>query len=161
MLVKIESISITEDDVFKTPIIILESGNKKQKLPIYVGPFEGQAIQYGLDGNTLQRPLPYDTILDIMIKFHITIDEIIIGKLINNTYYATIKLTRTLGSTFEVDSRPSDAIALAVRWGCPIYVSEELFDCPRCHEDYDKTFHLKSRSKSKPVEELKPEDFDI
>jgi len=125
MLVEMKVAAIAEDEIFKTPIVILKALDSKDCLPIWVGPFEGQAIEYGIKGNQLLRPLPYDTILKIFQLLNVKLEKIVINNLQNNTFYAIIVLNKD-GSILEIDSRPSDAIAIAVRWKSPIFVSEDV-----------------------------------
>jgi len=125
MLVEMKVAAIAEDEIFKTPIVILKAVNRKDCLPIWVGPFEGQAIEYGIKENKLLRPLPYDTILKILQLLNVKLEKIVINNLLNNTFYAIIVLNKD-GSILEIDSRPSDAIAIAVRWNSPIFVSEDV-----------------------------------
>ncbi|MGA1867171.1 MAG: bifunctional nuclease family protein [bacterium] len=125
MLVEMKVAAIAEDEIFKTPIVILKALNSRECLPIWVGPFEGQAIEYGLKGNQLLRPLPYDTILKIFQLLNVRLEKVVINNLLNNTFYAIMVLNKD-GSILEIDSRPSDAIAIAVRWNSPIFVSEDV-----------------------------------
>ena len=127
MLIEMKVAAIAEDEIFKTPIIVLKSIDSKQCLPIWVGSFEGQSIEYGIKGNSLLRPLPYDTTLR-MLKFGgIEIEKVVINDFKSNTFYAIIVLNKD-GSTLEIDSRPSDAIALAVRCGAPILVLDSIIN---------------------------------
>lgn len=96
-----------------------------RRLPIIIGQFEAQSIALEMEGIKPPRPLTHDLLKSVIENLGATINEIIINELKENTFYAKIKLEiATL--TNEIDSRPSDAIALAVRTGAPLFVSEEV-----------------------------------
>lgn len=96
-----------------------------RRLPIIIGQYEAQSIALEMEGIKPPRPLTHDLLKSVIDNLGATINEIIINELRENTFYAKIKLEiATL--TNEIDSRPSDAIALAVRTGAPLYVAEEV-----------------------------------
>jgi len=94
-------------------------------VPIWIGRFEAMAISLALEGTTADRPLPYDMFHNIITKMGATIDRILIDDLWNNTYYAKISITFD-SKSLDADSRPSDAIALALRAKAPIYMAEAV-----------------------------------
>jgi len=96
-----------------------------RRLPIIIGQFEAQSIALEIEGIKPPRPLTHDLLKNLIDNLGATIVEIIIDELKENTFYAKIKLEIS-SMTNEIDSRPSDAIALAVRSGAPLYVSEEV-----------------------------------
>jgi bifunctional DNase/RNase len=96
-----------------------------RRLPIIIGSFEAQSIALEMEGIKPPRPLTHDLLKSIIDNLGATVSEIIIDELRENTFYAKIKIeVATLSN--EIDSRPSDAIALAVRTGAPLYVAEEV-----------------------------------
>lgn len=105
--------------------LLLREVYGKRRLPIIIGAFEAQAIALELEGISPPRPLTHDLLKSIITNVGATVTEIVIDELRDNTFFAKIKLDV---STIEnsVDARPSDAIALAVRTGVPIYVEEEV-----------------------------------
>ncbi len=117
--------SITMDPVTNSPIVILEEIEGKQTLPIWVGLLEATAIASEIEGVSFPRPMTHDLLKDIMDKTDIKVNKIEIYDLRDNTYYALIHLTNR-GEALSIDSRPSDAIALALRTRAPIFVSEEV-----------------------------------
>lgn len=121
--VKIYSIatSITES------IIFLDEINGIRLLPIWIGPFEAQAIAIKMSGYISPRPMTHDLIYKIINKLGIKIKKVSIKNIEDNTYFASIFLEKD-GEMIEIDSRPSDAIALSVRCGCQIFVNEKIFD---------------------------------
>ncbi len=96
-------------------------------LPISIGPFEAMSIQLAIDGRPIARPLTHDLIKVMLEKIDIPIDRIVIDDLWNSTYYAKLYL-RLKDEEIEIDCRPSDAIALALRSGAPIYVIDSILD---------------------------------
>ncbi|MCX8053242.1 MAG: bifunctional nuclease family protein [Armatimonadetes bacterium] len=94
-------------------------------VPIWIGRFEAMAISLALEGASADRPLPYDLLHNIITKMGATVDRILIDDLWNNTYYAKITITYD-SKVLDADSRPSDAIALALRAKAPIYMAEAV-----------------------------------
>lgn len=161
MLIRVELITIMEDEIFGTPILVLKEVDGIRWMPIWVGPFEGQAIEYGIHGSQLSRPLPYDTYLHTIKKLGASIKKIYIRALINNTYYATMELEEGGGIT-EIDSRPSDAIAIAVRCGAPIYIKEALLmdaSMNNVKKNIEKNLNLDNDEIKKWINKINPSDF--
>jgi bifunctional DNase/RNase len=113
------------DPAANTPIIILKDVNGESMLPIWVGPFEANAIAVEIEKLSTQRPMTHDLLKNIIWEFGASVRRIVITDLIENTFLAVIELTRN-GEVMVVDSRPSDAIALALRVDCPIYVNDDV-----------------------------------
>jgi bifunctional DNase/RNase len=106
-------------------IILNETGSKIQ-LPIIVGTFEAQAIALGIEKITMPRPMTHDLIVNFLKKENITIKKIIITKLVEGTFHANIFYENANHQLLELDSRPSDAIAIALRTNSQIYVNEKV-----------------------------------
>ena len=113
------------DPSANTPIIILKDVNGESMLPIWVGPFEANAIAVEIEKLSTQRPMTHDLLKNIIWEFGGSVRRVVITDLIDNTFLAVIELTKG-GDLLMVDSRPSDAIALALRVDCPIYVNDEV-----------------------------------
>ena len=113
------------DPAANTPIIILKDVNGDAMLPIWVGAFEANAIAVEIEKLATQRPMTHDLVKNIIWEMGATVRRIVITDLIENTFFAVIEMIRE-GEVLLVDSRPSDAIALALRVDCPIYVSEDV-----------------------------------
>ena len=92
MLIEMKVGAIAEDAVFKTPIIILKALESDRCLPIWVGPFEGQAIESGIRHKESVRPLPYDIIIKMLNHLNAKYEKVVINNIVNNTFYATIFL---------------------------------------------------------------------
>ncbi|MEW6607323.1 MAG: bifunctional nuclease family protein [bacterium] len=107
------------------PIIVLKNEDGQKALPIWVGIFEAQAILFALEGILPPRPLTHDLLKSVIETMGGEVDKIVITALCNNTYFA--KLFINYGNNLvEVDSRPSDAIALALRTDSPIFVTDHV-----------------------------------
>jgi bifunctional DNase/RNase len=126
-LVQVEVRDIRFDQFSNSPVVILQDAEKKKAMPIWVGLFEAQAIALELQGTPPPRPLTHDLMKTILEQVGVTFDKVVVNELKGSTYYAHIHLT-SAGKPLEVDSRPSDAIALALRFHRPIFVAKELFD---------------------------------
>lgn len=107
------------------PVVIITDRDEKGFIPIVIGPAEAGAISHGLEGKKPPRPLTHDLLKNLVETFNAKVDRIVIHDLRDETYFARICL-KTRDGEVEVDSRPSDAIALALRTDAPIYVSEEV-----------------------------------
>ena len=113
------------DPSANTPIIILKDVNGESLLPIWVGAFEANAIATEIEKLSAQRPMTHDLLKNVIWELGASIRRVIITDLQNNTFFAVIEMLRE-DQLITVDSRPSDAIALALRVDCPIYVNEEV-----------------------------------
>ncbi len=108
-------------------IVVLKEESSERFLPIWIGPFEADAITLQLQGMDAPRPLTHDLLKSVIETLGAEVLHIYINSLERNTYFARILLDVN-GETMEIDSRPSDAIALAVRANVPIYVAEEVME---------------------------------
>ena len=108
--------------------LILEEQKGFRRLPIIIGAFEAQAIAVSLEKMQPNRPLTHDLFKNTLDISGITITEVIISELVGNTFHATLIGKKADGSPLKVDARSSDAIALAVRFGCPIYTTEVILE---------------------------------
>lgn len=108
-------------------VVILQDENKANTLPIWVGVAEGTAIRLAMEGVIPPRPLSHDLIRNLTEQLGLKISKVVVTDVKNNTYYASIYLS-SKQSELTVDSRPSDAIALAVRTSSPIYVAQDVLD---------------------------------
>jgi len=107
--------------------LLLKEMNGNRRLPIIIGPFEANAITLELEGGKPPRPLTHDLIKNLIDNLSASVLEIVVDELKDNTFYAKIVL-EIAGLTNEIDSRPSDAIALALRAKVPIYVNEIVME---------------------------------
>jgi bifunctional DNase/RNase len=107
------------------PIVLLKEREGERYLPIWIGSAEAQAIALALQGVTPPRPMTHDLMRNILEELGVAVERIVITELREGTFYAVIQLTRN-GTRFEISSRPSDAIALAVRTSVPIFANEDV-----------------------------------
>lgn|SRR5487761_1143403 len=147
-----------------TPILLLQEASGDRTLPIYIGRNEAEAIAAALQGVVTKRPMTHDLIRDVLTEVGVVLDFVVITELKDQTFFAELRLRRG-GNSFIVSSRPSDAIALAVRAGATIYAEEALLDAEGIvitqREDLEEgegdelvaQFH-------EFIEGISPEDFD-
>ena len=108
-------------------VVILREVDGDRHLPIWIGRFEAEAIAMVLQGVDAARPLPYDLLTNVLGELDTKIERIVVNDLNQDVFYASIVLDQS-GSTVQIDSRPSDAIAVAVRADVPILVDESVMD---------------------------------
>ncbi len=137
-------------------VVVLEEIDGPRLIPIWIGPAEGNSIAMHLNHMTLPRPMTHDLIVNLLAKLNAKISKVVITKLKESTFYASI-FVNCQGETEEIDARPSDSIAIALRCSAPLFVDEELFQqCepllkPISREELDE-FKTK-------LTDLKPEDI--
>ena len=111
-----------------TPIVVLKGVETENILPIWVGAFEANAIALEIEKIVPQRPMTHDLLRNLIIEMGMTVDRIIISDLLDNTFYAKIEVISENGEKLLLDARPSDAIALALRADCQMFVKQDVFD---------------------------------
>jgi len=107
---------------------VLLRDNRGRRVPIFVGQFEAFAISLALEGDAPDRPFTHDLIRLLLERLDATIEGVVIDDLWNETFYAKIALVKPGGETMDIDARPSDAIALALRVRAPIYMAESVLE---------------------------------
>lgn len=118
------------DPITSMPIVVLRDAAGEHVLPIWVGVFEANAIALQIENVQTPRPMTHDLLKRVIDDLAATVERIVVSDLRENTFYAVIYLRQ--GSTsVSVDARPSDAIALALRSQCPIYVADQVLDSAR------------------------------
>lgn len=109
-----------------TPIVILKDVNSETLLPIWVGAYEANAIALEIEKIATQRPMTHDLLRNLIVEMGARVERVVVTELRDNTFFAVIEMRNSSGDFVMLDSRPSDAIALALRADCPIYVNEEV-----------------------------------
>ena len=138
------------------PIVLLKETNGERYLPIWIGAVEATAIAFALQGIETPRPMTHDLMRDILQQTETEVDRIVINDLVDQTFFATIRMS-TDGKTTEVSSRPSDAIALAVRINAPLFAAEEVLEQAGIElKDEEETEVEKFREF---LDQVSPEDF--
>jgi hypothetical protein len=145
------------DPVSNMPIIILRDEEEKRSVPIWVGIFEANAIALELEKVSTPRPMTHDLIKNILESVEAKIEKVVVHDLRDNTFFALIHL-RVGEEEITVDSRPSDAIALALRASAPIFVDEDVVRRAKNVEVAPKETDDQEKLKEW-LENLKPEDF--
>lgn len=118
------------DPVTNMPIIVLKDVSSDLVLPIWVGIFEANAIALELEKTATPRPMTHDLLQNVARGLNAQVNKVVVSELRDDTFYAVIWMDHA-GETVAVDARPSDAIALALRWDCPIYVNREVLESSR------------------------------
>jgi uncharacterized protein len=156
VLIQMTVRGIALDPITNMPIIILKDVDERKALPIWVGIFEANAIALELEKVTTPRPMTHDLIKSVLDGLGVTVRHVIVNDLKDNTFFAVIELNSN-GAVINIDSRPSDAIALALRVNAPIFVTEKVVAQAKSveiSEEKEETDNWKEW-----LENLKPEDF--
>jgi len=127
-VVPLELVGVRVEVPANTPMVLLREQNERHRLlPIYIGSPEASAIHYALEGVVPPRPLTHDLMLAAITELGAEITKVIVTEIRERTYYSEIHMSAS-GADTILSARPSDAIALAVRSGAPIFASDELID---------------------------------
>jgi bifunctional DNase/RNase len=156
MLIRMTVRGLALDPITNMPIIILKDAEDRKALPIWVGIFEANAIALELEKIVTPRPMTHDLIKNILEHLGATVQQVVINDLKDNTFYAIIEITVN-GNRITVDSRPSDAIAIALRVGAPIFVVDEVVSKAKSIDVSDEK--EENDRWREWLENLKPEDF--
>ena len=144
------------DPISKMPIIVLEDPQTDRILPIWIGVFEANAIALTIENIPTPRPMTHDLLKSFLEKLDVSVEKIVVNDVRNNTFYAIIHC-RFKDRPVLIDSRPSDAIALALRMNPPIFVEDEVV---RRAQSLKFDENLEDSEKLRQwLENLKPEDF--
>jgi bifunctional DNase/RNase len=127
---EVNVLGIMMDPTNGTPVVVLREGEGGRMLPIWIGPMEALAIQSGLENQTPPRPMTHDLLCEAVRRLGATVMSVEITDIKENTFYARVQMDRG-GEKIWIDSRPSDAIAMAVRFGARIYADESVFEKAR------------------------------
>ena len=154
---------LTLDPVTKTPIVILRDPDNKLNLPIWIGLLEATAMATELEGIQMARPMTHDLLKTMIGELGATVDWVEITELKENTFFAQIYL-RSGENQITIDARPSDAISLALRSKCPIYVAKKVIEASSALQTNDpsKDQDLSTVSRDKwaeILEKMSPDDF--
>ncbi len=154
---------LTLDQVTRTPIVVLKDSENKLQLPIWIGLLEATAMATELEGIKMARPMTHDLMKNLLGELGGTVKRVAITELKENTYYAVITLV--VGDReVTMDSRPSDAIAMALRSKTPIYVAREVLEqssvLQQTEEGKDPDFANVSKEKwGEILDKMSPDDF--
>ena len=147
-MVEMKIFGLALDEQSQVPLLILKNQDETKVLPIWIGAMEAMSISVSLNKVSISRPLTHDLMLNTLETLGASITSVVVVDLREGTYYAEIHLEQQ-DRTYIVDSRPSDAIALAVRLNVPVYANEQLL------ERMDKRFEEQSEAVLKDEESEK------
>lgn len=158
-MIEMHVMGIALDTRTGSPIVVLHDTENRKALPIWIGSAEASAIIRKIENIKVQRPMTHDLIINITKEMGCEIDRIEISDVEEETYYANIVIVDDNGKETLIDSRPSDAIAVAIRVDAPIYVSSKVLadGSVSCDQQKDEEEAQEFRSF---IQTIKPSDFD-
>jgi uncharacterized protein len=156
MEVEMKIRGLTMDPVTQMPIVVLKDVNGNTVLPIWVGIFEANAIALEIEKVSTPRPMTHDLLKTVLMGLSTGVKKVVVSELKDDTFYALIWLERD-GELISVDSRPSDALALALRLDCPIYVEDAVLKSSKLTNTVNEK--VQSDELRKWLENLNDEDL--
>ena len=159
-MVEMKVEGLTLDPLTNMPIIILKDLLSDKALPIWVGYFEANAIALEIEKINTPRPMTHDLLRSMISSLHAKVKHVLINDLKDNTFFAVISVIQN-GSDTTIDSRPSDAIALALRTKSPIFVEEKVIEAAKKLDlpDPDKIQNDEKQQWKDWITDIKPQDF--
>jgi bifunctional DNase/RNase len=127
-MIKVELARIIIDDKRQDQVIVLKEKEGERQIPIVIGFMEASSIKMKVSGMEVPRPMTHDLLGDILTKLGAKIERVLIDKIVHNTYFAKLELKTKDGDLKLIDARPSDSIAMAVRFKAPIFVAEDVLE---------------------------------
>lgn len=127
-LIEVKIGALIMDPNTNSPIVVLKGVDSEAVLPIWVGAFEANAIALEIEKVLPQRPMTHDLLRNLILQCGLEAQRVIVTDLSDNTFYACVELIDLNGNEVSLDARPSDAIALALRLDCPIFVEQVVLD---------------------------------
>ena len=160
MLHKVNIAGLAMDPASNTPIILLKTEEGDKTLPIWIGLLEATSIASALQDIQFDRPMTHDLFKNFLDTLKITISKVEVCDLRDNTFYARIHFSLN-DESYNIDARPSDAIALALRAGCPIFVDEKVLEKSGQLDGEPEAVDTSDEGKrwKEYLEKLSPEDF--
>jgi bifunctional DNase/RNase len=161
-MVQVRVSGLIVDDNSKSPVVILQELEGERYLPIWIGPFEAQAIANEIQGKKFPRPLTHDLLVSTIGSLNAKVSRIVINDLRDKTFFASIIIERG-EEVVSLDARPSDSIAIAVRTTAPIFVAEKILEGEGSSRPSslgsEPTEEERAEDLRKRLEGLDPEDF--
>jgi len=148
---------IAVDAITRSPIVLLKDGTERRALPIYIGQDQAKSIISALENQAPPRPLTHDLFVNMLEAWEMTVERIVIHSLQDNTFYAIITVRKGEVKK-DIDARPSDAIAIALRTRSPIWVMEEVIADASIPVDRDAD-EAEQRAFREFLENLRPQDL--
>lgn len=156
-MIEMKVAGIALDAVSRSPVVLLRDTEDRRALPIYIGPDQAKSIISALENQTSPRPLTHDLFVNMLDEWDMVLDRIVIHSLKDNTFYALLTLVHGENRK-EIDARPSDAIAIALRADAPIWVMEEVIADASIPVDRDAD-EAEKQAFHDFVSKLSPADF--
>ena len=162
-MIELELVAVRVELPSNTPVVVLrELQGRQRQLSIFVGGPEATAIAFALEQVETPRPLTHDLFCDVLDELSASLERVVITELRDTTYFAELHL-ESAGESRQVSARPSDAVALAVRVGCPIFALEELMDeagfVEEGAEEEDETPEEVVEEFRQFIDQVSPDDF--
>ncbi|UDY36339.1 bifunctional nuclease family protein [Dermatobacter hominis] len=160
-MIELELVAVRVELPSNTPVVVLkELAGRQRQLSIFIGNPEATAIAFALEGVDTPRPLTHDLFCDVLDELSVTLERVVITELRDTTYFADLHLKASAG-VVHVSSRPSDAIALAVRTGCPIFAEEDVLDEAGFVEEVDEDVDAEEVVEEfrQFIDNVSPDDF--
>lgn len=158
-MIEMKVMGIALDTRTGSPIVVLHDLDNRKALPIWIGSAEASAIIRKIENLIVSRPMTHDLIINMIKQTGYTLDKVEIADVENDTYYATLCLSDKEGNEIEIDARPSDAIAVAIRIDAPIFVSASVLATGSVSTDPAKD-EEEAQDFKNFVQSLKPSDFE-
>jgi bifunctional DNase/RNase len=158
-IISMRILGLIFDPNLNTTVVVLLDATQERVLPIWIGPMEGNAIAIGMEKVDTPRPMTHDLMKNLLDEFKVQVKKVVVTELKEDTFYAMIHLNVD-GKELKIDSRPSDAIALAVRVEAPIFCAQQVMEAAadlgllKQRSDFDESEDLQ-----KWLEGLKADDF--
>lgn len=158
-MIEMKVMGIAIDTASGSPIIVLNDKDNRKALPIWIGSAEASAIIRKIENIKVLRPMTHDLIIDVIQQTGYSVDRVEINDVEKDTYFSTIFLINEEGKEIEIDSRPSDAIAVAIRVDAPIFVSAKVLadGSVSCDSEKDEEESQEFRNF---IQSIKPSDFE-
>ncbi len=156
-MIEMRVAGIALDAMTRSPIVLLKDSTERRALPIYIGQEQAKAIMGALENQKPPRPLTHDLIINVFESWNMTLEKVIIHSLQKDTFYASLIL-RQGENRKEIDARPSDAIAVALRTNTPIWVMEEVISEASIPVDRDAD-EAEQEAFREFLSNLRPEDL--
>ena len=156
-MIEMKVAGIALDAVTRSPIVLLKDGSDRRALPIYIGQEQARAIMGAMENQKPPRPLTHDLMVNMLEAWNMTLDRVIIHTLQKDTFYAALILQQG-DVKKEIDARPSDAIAIALRTNTPIWVMEEVVADASIPVDRDAD-EAEQEAFREFISNLRPEDL--
>ena len=155
---QVKLIGLIMDPVSKCPVMILKPINEKKIIPIWIGGFEANAITMELESITPPRPMTHDLFKSLLFHCGATLKKVMITDVIENTFFAELPMQKPEGENVQLDSRPSDAVTLALKTGVPIYVTDTVYNGSILSDHFSEFLNTEEQLEDW-FNSLSPEDF--